>query len=77
MDRVRQSGRQADESGRPDTPAHAGRIDDLLCYGQLFGIADKLAEKWSKYLTEEKTTVVKLCREIAQSFFDGNNVATD
>ena len=30
-----------------------------------------------KYLTEEKTTVVKLCREIAQSFFDGNNVATD
>lgn len=44
---------------------------------KLFGIADKLAEKWSKYLTEEKTTVVKLCREMAQSFFDGNNVATD
>ena len=53
------------------------RLDYLLCYSQLFGIADKLAEKWSKDLTEEKTTVVKLCREIAQSFFDGNNVATD
>ena len=68
---------QAQAEGKPSDPVDTARIDDLLCYGQLFGIADKLAEKWSKYLTEEKTTVVKLCREIAQSFFDGNNVATD
>ena len=68
---------QAQAEGKPSDPVDTARIDDLLCYGQLFGLADKLAEKWSKYLTEEKTAVVKLCREIAQSFFDGNNVATD
>ena len=68
---------QAQAEGKPSDPVDTARIDDLLCYGQLFGLADKLAEKWSKYLTEKKTAVVKLCREIAQSFFDGNNVATD
>lgn len=68
---------QAQAEGKPSDPVDTTRIDDLLCYGQLFGISDKLAEKWSAYLTEENNIVVKLCRELGQAFFDGNNEATD
>ena len=68
---------QAQAEGKPSDPVDTARIDDLLCYGQLFGIADKLAETWSAYLTEEQTVVVKLCLELAKAFFDGNNEATD
>ena len=68
---------QAQAEDKPCDPVDTNRIDDLLCYGQLFGIADKLAEKWSTYLSEENTLVVGLCRDLAQAFFDGNNAATD
>lgn len=68
---------QAQAEDKPCDPVDATRIDDLLCYGQLFGIADKLAEKWKTILTEEKTIVIKLCREVANAFYDGNKVATD
>lgn len=68
---------QAQAEGKPSDPVDTTRIDDLLCYGQLFGISDKLAEKWSAYLTEENNIVLKLCRELGQAFFDGNNEATD
>ena len=68
---------QAHAEDKPCDPVDTNRIDDLLCYGQFFGIADKLAEKWSTNLGEEKTIVVGLCRNLAQAFFDGNNDATD
>ena len=68
---------QAQAEDKPCDPVDTNRIDDLLCYGQFFGIADKLAEKWSTYLSEEKIIVVGLCRDLSQAFFDGNNNATD
>ncbi|MBR0501270.1 MAG: hypothetical protein IJJ72_09800 [Bacteroidales bacterium] len=68
---------QAQAEDKPCDPVDTNRIDDLLCYGQFFGIADKLVEKWSKYLSEETKIVVKLCRDLAQAFFDGNNNSTD
>ena len=68
---------QAHAEDKPCDPVDTNRIDDLLCYGQFFGIADKLAEKWSTHLSKEKTTVIGLCRDLAQAFFDGNNDATD
>ena len=68
---------QAQAEDKPCDPVDTNRIDDLLCYGQFFGIADKLAEKWSTCLSEENTIAVGLCRDLAQAFFDGNNNATD
>ena len=68
---------QAQAGDKPCDPVDTDRIDDLLCYGLFFGIADKLAEKWSTYLSEENTIAVGLCRDLAQAFFDGNNNATD
>ena len=68
---------QAQAEDKPCDPVDTNRIDDLLCYGQFFGIADKLAEKWSTYLSEEKIIVIGLCRDLSQAFFDGNNNATD
>ena len=68
---------QAQAEDKPCDPVDTNRIDDLLCYGQFFGIADKLAEKWRTYLSEEKIIVVGLCRDLSQAFFDGNNNATD
>ena len=68
---------QAQAEGKPSGPLDTNWIDDLLCYGQLFGIADKLAEKWRTSLTEEQTIVVGLCRDLALAFFNGNNEATD
>ena len=68
---------QAQTENKPCDPVDPDRIDDYLCYGQLFGNADKLAEVWSSCLTEEKTIVVGLCRDLAEALFDGNNNATD
>ena len=37
----------AQAEGNPRDPVDTNRLDYLLCYSQLFGIADKLTEKWS------------------------------
>ena len=68
---------QAQAEGKPCDPLDTSRINELLCYGQFFGIADKLAEKWSTSLTQEQTIVIGLCRDLAKAFYDGNNESTD